>query len=227
MRPAHRVTVMLAFACTLAAGPERFASAETQRGTVMTHTSPTVLAKVAETPAEAAAVVTFWREAGPALWFAKDAAFDRRFRERFLALHEQAARGALDHWRETADGAMALVILLDQFPRNAFRGTSRMYATDERARHIARAALAAGHDKAFESALRVFLYLPFGHSESLADQDRGVALCESLGEPDLSHARHHRDIIRRFGRFPHRNPILGRSMTEEEQRYLDSGGYKG
>ena len=216
---------MLAFACTLAASV--FAAAETQRGTVMTHTSPVVPAKVAETPAEASAVVAFWREAGPALWFAKDAAFDRRFREHFLALHEQAARGALDHWRETADGAMALAILLDQFPRNAFRGTARMYATDERARHIARDAIAAGHDKAFDPALRVFLYLPFGHSESLADQDRAVALCEALGEPNASHARHHRDIVRRFGRFPHRNPILGRPMTEEEQRYLVNGGYKG
>jgi len=218
---------MLAFACTLAASAEQFAAAETQRGTVMTHTSHTEIAKAAEIPAEAAAVVDFWREVGPALWFAKDAAFDRRFRERFLALHEQAARGGLDHWRKTADGAMALAILLDQFPRNAFRGTSRMYATDERARHIAHGAIVAGHDKVFEPELRVFLYLPFGHSESLADQDRGVALCEPLGEPNLSHARHHRDIIGRFGRFPHRNPILGRPITEEEQRYLDSGGYKG
>ena len=185
------------------------------------------VASAAEIPAEAAAIVAFWREAGPELWFAKDAAFDERFRERFLALYEQAARGRLDGWRETADGAMALVILLDQFPRNAFRGTSRIYATGERARHIADLAIAAGHDIAFEPALRLFIYLPFGHSESLADQDRAVALCEPLGEPTISHARHHRDIIRRFGRFPHRNPILGRPITEDEQRYLDSGGFKG
>jgi len=130
------------------------------------------VASAAEIPAEAAAIVAFWREAGPELWFAKDAAFDERFRERFLALYEQAARGRLDGWRETADGAMALVILLDQFPRNAFRGTSRIYATGERARHIADLAIAAGHDIAFEPALRLFIYLPFGHSESLADQDR-------------------------------------------------------
>jgi uncharacterized protein (DUF924 family) len=122
---------------------------------------------------------------------------------------------------------MALVILLDQFPRNAFRGTSRMYATDERARHIAHLAIAAGHDNVFEPVLRVFLYLPFGHSETLADQDGAVALCEPLGEPTISHARHHRDIIYRFGRFPHHNAILGRPMTEEEQRYLENGGYKG
>ena len=227
MSPAHGATSILACACTLAAGVQQSTAAETGRGTVEEAASPTAFATRAKTPAEAAAVVAFWRNAGPALWFAKDAAFDHRFRERFLALHEQAARGALDAWRETTDGAMALVVLLDQFPRNAFRGTSRMYATDERARHVAHLASAAGHDAAFEPALRVFLYLPFGHSESLADQDRAVALCEPLGEPTLSRAKHHRDIIRRFGRFPHRNPILGRTMTAEEQRYLDDGGFAG
>ena len=225
MRLTHKKTVLLAFACALAGSAAM--AAETQRGTVMTRPSPAALASAAKVPTEVAAIVAFWREAGPRLWFAKDTAFDQVFRERFLSLYEQAARGALDDWRETADGAMALAILLDQFPRNAFRGTSRMYATDERARHIAHSAITAGHDKAFEPALRVFLYLPFGHSESLADQDRAVALCETLSEPTISHARHHRDIIRRFGRFPHRNPILGRPMTEKEQRYLDNGGFKG
>lgn len=225
MRLTHGKTVLLALTCALAGSAA--VTAETQRGTVMMHASPAALASAAKTTTEAADVLAFWREAGPGLWFANHAAFDQLFRERFLSLYEQAARGALDGWRETADGAMVLAILLDQFPRNAFRGTSRMYATDERARHIARAAIAAGHDKAFEPALRIFLYLPFGHSESLADQDRSVALCETLGEPAISHARHHRDIIRRFGRFPHRNPILGRPMTEEEQRYLDNGGFKG
>jgi uncharacterized protein (DUF924 family) len=189
----------------------------------------TIVARAATTiaPAEASAVVAFWREAGPALWFAKDVDFDRRFRERFIRAYEAAARGELDGWAITAEGAMALVILLDQYPRNSFRGTPRMYATDDMARHIADAALAAGHDRAFEPALRLFLYLPFGHSENLADQERAVALVEALGEPSLSHARHHRDIIRRFGRFPHRNPILNRAMTGEEQRYLDNGGFKG
>jgi uncharacterized protein (DUF924 family) len=225
MRPMPGKTVLLALACALVGSVD--VAAETQQGAVMMRAAPAVLTSTARTPTAAAAVVAFWREAGPGLWFAKDAAFDQRFRERFLLLHEQAARGALDDWGKTADGAMALAILLDQFPRNAFRGTSRMYATDERARHIAHAAIAAGHDKAFEPSLRVFLYLPFGHSESLADQDRAVALCETFGEPTISHARRHRDIIRRFGRFPHRNLVLGRPMTEEEQRYLDNGGFKG
>jgi uncharacterized protein (DUF924 family) len=181
----------------------------------------------APTPAAAFSVVEFWREAGPSLWFAKDKAFDRRFRERLLSTHEAAARGDLDGWLATATGALALILLLDQFPRNAFRGTPRMYATDAKARTMAATAVGAGHDQAVPQDLRLFLYLPFGHSEDPADQERSVALAQTLGEPDLSHARRHRDIIRRFGRFPHRNPILGRTMTAQEQRYLDEGGYAG
>jgi uncharacterized protein (DUF924 family) len=176
---------------------------------------------------EAAAVVAFWREAGPGRWFAKEAEFDRGFRERFIHLYEAASGGELDDWTRTPDGAMALVILFDQYPRNSFRGTPRMYSTDEVARRIADAAIAAGFDRAFEPALRLFFYLPFAHSEAPADQERSVALVAALGEPNLSFAKRHRDIIRRFGRFPHRNPILGRPMTEEEQRYLDNGGFKG
>jgi uncharacterized protein (DUF924 family) len=176
---------------------------------------------------EATAVVAFWREAGPGLWFAKDSAFDRQFRERFLPLYEAAARGEFDGWLATPDGALALVLLLDQFPRNAFRGTARMYATDASARRVAAAALDAGHDRAVNGQLQLFFYLPLGHSENLADQERSVALAERLGEPSLSHAKGHRDIIRRFGRFPHRNPILGRTMRPEEQQFLDGGGFAG
>jgi uncharacterized protein (DUF924 family) len=175
----------------------------------------------------AAGVVDFWREAGHALWFAKDDNFDRRFRERFLTVHEHAARGELSGWLATAEGALALVVLLDQFPRNAFRGTPRMYATDAIARDVAQAAIDAGHDRSVEPELQVFFYLPFGHSENLADQERAVALCTRLGRPHLSFAEGHRDIVRRFGRFPHRNRILGRTPTEEEQRFLDEGGFAG
>jgi uncharacterized protein (DUF924 family) len=176
---------------------------------------------------DAAAVVTFWREAGPRRWFAKDPAFDAHFRARFLSLHEAATRGELAHWMSSSEGALALMILLDQFPRNAFRGTARMYATDGFARVLADAAIRAGHDRQIEADLRVFMYLPFGHSESLADQERSVALVRSLGEPHLSHAQGHHDIVQRFGRFPHRNPILGRTMRPEEQIYLDEGGFSG
>lgn len=178
-------------------------------------------------PTEALSVVDFWREAGPGLWFAKDADFDRRFRERFFSLYEKAARGELADWLKMPNGALALVLLLDQYPRNSFRNTPRMYATDAAARDIADAAIAAGHDRAVEAGLQVFFYLPFGHSEDLADQERSVALCERLGEPTLTLAKHHRDIVGRFGRFPHRNPILGRPMRPEEQRFLDESGFAG
>lgn len=181
-----------------------------------------------ESLAEAARdMVDFWREAGPGLWFAKDPEFDARFRDRFLAAHDAAARSDRAAWMATPEGALGLVLLLDQFPRNAFRGTPRMYATDAPARAAAAEAVDAGHDQEVAPALRLFFYLPFAHSEALVDQDRAVALVAHLGEPDLTHAQRHRDIIHRFGRFPHRNPILGRAMRPEEQRYLDEGGYAG
>jgi uncharacterized protein (DUF924 family) len=177
--------------------------------------------------AEATRIVAFWKEAGPGLWFAKDAAFDQRFRERFLLDHEAAARGELSSWQATPEGSLALIILLDQFPRNAFRGTPRVYATDASARQAATLALAAGYDRAFPLELRKFFVLPFAHSEDLADQERSVALARRLGAEDLAHAEHHRDIVRRFGRFPHRNQILGRPSTHEEMEYLANGGYAG
>ena len=179
------------------------------------------------TSPEAREVLKFWRAAGPSLWFAKDAAFDARFRERFLIAHEAAARGELEHWQATPEGALALVILLDQFPRNAFRGTARMYDTDALARKAAATALAAGYDQRLPRELRKFFLLPFAHSEDLADQERSVALARRIGPDDLAHAEHHRDIVQRFGRFPHRNRILGRETTPQEQKYLDDGGYQG
>ena len=178
-------------------------------------------------PEDPSSVVQFWHDAGPKMWFAKDADFDRRFREGFHAQHEAAARQELMDWLATAEGALALVLLLDQYPRNAFRDTPRMYATDELARNVADQAIAAGHDRAVPDDLAVFFYLPFGHSETLADQERCVALAARLGDPHPARAQHHCDIVRRFGRFPHRNTIVSRVTTAEEQRYLDEGGYKG
>jgi uncharacterized protein (DUF924 family) len=178
-------------------------------------------------PEEAAAVVTFWKEAGRERWFAKDPEFDRRFRDRFLALHLEAARGNLSSLLESPEGALALCLLLDQFPRNAFRGTAHMYATDELARKAADAAVRAEHDRVLEPPLALFVYLPFGHSERLADQDRSVELSQRLGADYLAHALGHRAIVERFGRFPHRNPILGRTMRSDEQRFLDEGGFAG
>jgi uncharacterized protein (DUF924 family) len=177
--------------------------------------------------ASPADVVTFWREAGPKRWFRKDESFDADFRSRFLHCHEAAVRGELDSWAGDAESALALLILLDQFPRNAFRGTARMFESDAKARDIAVGAIAAGYDNAIEPDLRNFLYLPFMHSENLADQDRAVALTRRLGDDPLRYALLHRDIVARFGRFPHRNAVLGRATTPEEQRFLDDGGFAG
>ncbi|TFZ01320.1 DUF924 family protein [Ramlibacter rhizophilus] len=178
-----------------------------------------------ETPPDE--VLAFWREAGPERWFKKDEQFDAQLRTRFLAAHEAAARGELEGWSGSADGALALLILLDQFPRNAFRGTPRMFATDAQARAIADRAIAAGLDAAVEPALRAFFYLPFEHSESLADQHRAVELTQALDAETHRWAVIHRDIIERFGRFPHRNTLLGRVTTPDEQRFLDEGGFAG
>ena len=172
-------------------------------------------------------VLDFWREAGPQRWFRKDEAFDADFRSRFLALHEAAARGELDAWRDTPDGALALLILLDQFPRNAFRGTARMYATDAAAREVARAAVDSGFDVLASPELRPFFYLPFMHSERLEDLDRCVELSKAVGGEHHKYAVHHRGIIERFGRFPHRNAVLGRKSTPEEERFLAEGGFGG
>lgn len=173
-------------------------------------------------------IAEFWRAAGPSRWFAKDDAFDAEFRERFLEAHHQAARRELDHWADNAYGALALMILLDQFPRNCFRGSAHAYATDALARHFAERAIAAGFDTQIDAALRVFFYMPFEHSEAIADQLRADAHCRELGDANyLKYAELHRDLIVRFGRFPHRNAALGRENTVEEQAFLDAGGFSG
>ena len=172
-------------------------------------------------------VVAFWRSAGPERWFTKDPTFDRLFRERFVQAHCSVARRENDAWLATPAGALALLLLTDQFPRNAFRGTAHMYATDPLARHFALCAKQAGHMGAVDAPMRLFLCLPFAHSENLGDQDLSVRLHASLGQPWLSHARGHREIIRRFGRFPHRNAMLGRTTTLQEQEFLDCGGFAG
>jgi uncharacterized protein (DUF924 family) len=173
------------------------------------------------------AVAEFWLPLGHAVWFGKDPAFDNRFRAAFAAEHGAAGRGELMPWLGTPTGALSLVVLLDQYPRNAFRGTPRMYATDPLARIVADAALQLGHDKAVDPAVRGFFYLPFSHSEALPDQERSVGLCADLPEPGPSHSRDHRNTIARFGRFPHRNAILGREATDAETAWLAAGGFAG
>lgn len=176
---------------------------------------------------DSAALIAFWREAGPQRWFRKDEAFDAQFRDRFLSAHERAAQGELDEWLETPGGALALAILLDQFPRNAFRGTARMYATDAQARRVARVALERGYDAQLPADLRNFLSLPFMHSEDPADHEISVAKTAALGGEPHRFALHHREIIRRFGRFPHRNAVLGRTSSPEEEQFLAEGGFAG
>ncbi len=175
----------------------------------------------------AAAVVAFWLAAGPSRWFKKDTAFDDDFRARFAAEHDAAASGAVDDWANSAEGALALMILLDQYPRNSFRGTARMFASDPKALTIAKQAIAQGFDHAVDPALSRFFYLPFMHSEVLAEQDRSLELYAATGDESMRYAVMHRDIIARFGRFPHRNALLGRTTTDDEQAFLDSGGFAG
>lgn len=175
-----------------------------------------------------AEILAFWRQAGPEKWFAKDESFDAEIRRRFLPAHEAAAAGRLDDWQETPEGAYALLILLDQFPRNLFRGSPQAFATDAKALAVARHAIARGFDRSYEPPERRFFYLPFMHSEALHDQEHCVALCAAADDAEgVKFAEIHRDIIRDFGRFPHRNAILGRETTPAEQSFLDDGGFAG
>ena len=177
-------------------------------------------------------ILHFWRAAGSGRWFHKDDAFDAAIRLKFEPTHHAAARGEYDRWIESADGSLALLILLDQFPRNLYRGSAHSYAADGLAKHIATEAIARGHDRRFEPELRTFFYLPFEHAENLADQDRAVTLFQAMkaetgDEGNLKWALIHRDVIARFGRFPHRNHALGRETTPAEQVFLDEGGFAG
>ncbi|WP_375458172.1 DUF924 family protein [uncultured Enterovirga sp.] len=173
-------------------------------------------------------ILAFWREAGPERWFTQDDAFDAACRARFLTVFEDAAAGRLAGCEDSAQGALALVLLLDQMPRNIFRGSARVWASDPLAREVAGRAIAHGFDREVDSDLRTFFYLPFMHGEDLASQDRSVALYEEKGRPEnVAWARHHRDIVARFGRFPHRNAILGRESTAEELAYLEADGFAG
>ena len=173
-------------------------------------------------------ILGFWLGAGPAKWFKKVAAFDEAIRLKFEPTHHRAARGEYDAWAATAEGALALLLLLDQFPRNLYRGSGHAFATDAKARALARAAIERGFDRKVEPTLRNFFYLPFEHSEDLTDQDDCLALCAEAGvADDIKWAGVHREIIARFGRFPHRNAALGRTTTAEEQAFLDAGGFGG
>jgi len=173
-------------------------------------------------------VLDFWESIGNKGWWTKNEDIDAQIHDRFGELHAQACEGTLDHWTQTPDGALALVIVLDQFSRNLFRGSAKSSAQDAKALEIAKALLNKGHDKQCRQDLRIFFYLPFEHSESILDQEKSVLLQLSITLPGaMKAALEHREIIKRFSRFPHRNKALGRHTTPAERAYLDKGGFKG
>jgi len=177
------------------------------------------------TPVE---ILTFWREAGRDRWYMRDDAFDAELRHRYLELWRKASTGELSSWEGSDEGALALTIILDQFPRNMFRDDVLAYSSDMMARDVAGRALDRGVDALIDPGLREFLYMPFMHSEHLPDQQRCIELFRRSSNADnLKYAEEHAAIIRRFGRFPHRNRILDRTMTPDEQAFLDAGGFSG
>jgi uncharacterized protein (DUF924 family) len=169
-------------------------------------------------------IIDFWfADDVRKLWFNSTAEFDRSLRERFEDILKQADQGELDHWMETAAGCLALVIILDQFPLNMFRGNAQSFATEARSRDVARVAIADGFDKALPAEQQAFLYMPFMHSENLADQQLALELFAQPGmESNLRFAHHHHAIVETYGRFPHRNAVLGRTSTAAEIEYLNS-----
>ena len=175
---------------------------------------------------DAREIVDFWRNAGPERWYKKDPDFDADIRSRFEPAHMAAARRELDRWIDAPESALALLLLLDQFPRNMYRGTAHQFATDPLARSMTMIALNAGHDRVVEPLMRQFFILPFEHSERLQDQDRALSLAEA-DEALVKWATIHRDIIKQFGRFPHGNALLGRVTQPKEAKFLEDGGFAG
>ena len=179
------------------------------------------------TPTE---IIDIWREAGRKAWFSKDVGFDASIRRHFEEIHHKAARSEMSEWSATPEGSLALLLLLDQVPRNIWRGSAHAFATDPLARSIAGSAIASGHDQLIPFDLRTFFYLPLEHSEDLADQRECLSLAQKLendGGETARWARMHHDLIARFGRFPHRNKCLGRETTDEERIFLENGGFQG
>ena len=173
-------------------------------------------------------IIGFWLEAGPERWFKKDNDFDEALRQRFGAVLEQARAHAYDAWAETPCGLAALVIVLDQFSRNILRNSAGAFTSDAMALELAKRGIARGDHRVLEPHLAQWLVLPFEHSEDLQDQETAVRLFKEMARDDLlKWAELHRDIIQRFGRFPHRNALLGRVSTEEEEAFLAEGGFAG
>ena len=181
-----------------------------------------------EQTADSGEVVSFWLSQNDKVWFSANPAFDAEVLSRFAELVERAKSGSLDHWADDPEGALALIILLDQMTRNIYRDSPEMFAADGKALKVARRAIGRGFDMDLPKDKRRWLYMPFMHSEDLADQERSVELFErSEISESLPFAVEHADIIRRFGRFPHRNAILGRETTPEEAAFRADGGFSG
>lgn len=173
-------------------------------------------------------ILDFWfKDTSPQQWFQVNPDFDQQIRERFHAKYEKAKDGILDDWRKNAEGCLALCILLDQFPRNMFRGTKEAFATDAKALVVAKFAVSKGFDQVLTPEKRRFIYLPYEHSENLNDQRKCVELFEKMVKDDplgYEYAQKHLKVIELYGRFPHRNKILGRDNSAEEQEYLAQPG---
>ena len=177
------------------------------------------------TPAD---IIAFWTNAGWDRWYTKNDAFDAEIKARFFDTYEAARDGKLASWEDSDNGTLALILLLDQFPRNLFRNDPRAFATDAVCCALAKRAIARGVGDRVDPDMRQFIYMPLMHSEDMADQEHCCALFRATANADnIKFADIHADIIRRFGRFPHRNAVLGRDTTAEEQAYLDAGGFKG
>lgn len=173
-------------------------------------------------------VLDFWFLAGSKKWFSKDDAFDGLICKQFLSLHRQAAGGHLDTWTTSAQGTLALIIVLDQFSRNLHRASPLAFATDEKALGLSHTAIEKRQDIEFPMGVRQWIYMPFMHAEALEMQERSIELFETIDDPaNMKAAITHRDIIRQFGRFPHRNEVLGRTSTVQELKFLAEGGFSG
>lgn len=171
-------------------------------------------------------VISYWKSIGRDCWFVRDEEIDKTIRERYLSTYELAASGKLESWQEHAASSLALVLLLDQFSRNMFRNDARAFAADNLARAAAANAIDRGYHLEVDEELAQFFFMPFMHSESITDQKRCVELMHCFcDDENVRYAVIHRDVIERFGRFPHRNPALGRKTTPAEQAFLDAGGF--
>lgn len=173
-------------------------------------------------------VLEFWWNAGPAKWWSRNDKFDRALEDRFRNTYEAAIAGDLDGWVDSPHGALALVLLLDQISRNLNRQSPKAFAYDAKALALAETSIEREYDRAFPEPARSFFYLPFMHAENMDAQERCVDLCRVSGQSEsYKSALEHMDIIRRFGRFPHRNTVLGRETNAAERRFLEAGGFKG